>query len=328
MVWNMITRATVVNSNLSSASVQWVTRDQYQHFIDVMQARGSFVQPDHWQSSHYPAGTEHLPIVGIRASDAVQYCAWLSAQSGRKWHYRLPHMNEISLGQNAPVGYWCVEDKNAYKLVDVTRSRSSQLQADKLSFYLAKDLDLALMLARAGERDLALSLSREVDLALHRARVRPIALELHLQHIHKRIRSNRLFRTMGRVRFRTIPHDFMRALDLDRDLAAALEQVSSRSETGQMMREHTRSVLVIILDLLYRVRPIEKVHVASHAEREQISRLINEYLDLYIDLVTLEERVEGRLEAFEGLQIIREPRPNTVTRITKFWHQRFKRATV
>ena len=133
---------------------------------------------------------------------------------------------------------------------------------------------------------------------------------------------------MGRVRFRTIPHDFMRALDLDRDLAAALEQVSSRSETGQMMREHTRSVLVIILDLLYRVRPIEKVHVASHAEREQISRLINEYLDLYIDLVTLEERVEGRLEAFEGLQIIREPRPNTVTRITKFWHQRFKRATV
>lgn len=39
---------------------------------------------------------------------------------------------------------------------------------------------------------------------------------------------------------------------------------------------------------------------------QELRRLINGYLELYVEFVVLEERMQGNLPAFEGLRLVRE----------------------
>ena len=44
----------------------------------------------------------------------------------------------------------------------------------------------------------------------------------------------------------------------------------------------------------------------SPIARLELQRLIDCYLDLYVDFVILEQRVQGKLPAFEGIRIVKE----------------------
>ena len=182
---------------------------------------------------------------------------------------------------------------------------------------------MALALARAHSRHLDINLPYGIDIALERASVRGLALDTVLEPIYARIRGNKLIRMLDRAHMRVPAHDrdLVRALDIDRDLASALEKITSRAEPTQSIREYTRSVLVIILDVLCRNRPNAKLHLGSNVEREQIDKLLNEYFDLYVDLVILEERLAGNLSAFESIRLINDPQPKGHRFFQKFWQR-------
>lgn len=67
-----------------------VTHAEYQLFLDEMRATGEFFQPDHWQSHQFPAGKGRKPVVGVRSSDAMAFCQWLTERKESGWHYRVP----------------------------------------------------------------------------------------------------------------------------------------------------------------------------------------------------------------------------------------------
>src|SRR5271166_145491 len=51
-----------------------VTRAEYQLFINDMSMQGEHRQPDHWETYQFIPGTGSAPVVGIRRSDAEEFC--------------------------------------------------------------------------------------------------------------------------------------------------------------------------------------------------------------------------------------------------------------
>ena len=89
-----------------------VTHAEYQLFLDEKRAIDEFYQPDHWQSDQFPSGKGRKPVVGVRPSDAVAFCKWLSQRDDGDWLYRLPEIQPVP-GENAPgiegneAAHWC-----------------------------------------------------------------------------------------------------------------------------------------------------------------------------------------------------------------------------
>ena len=69
-----------------------VTNVQYAAFV---QGTGH-EHPDHWQGGKPPVGEEDHPVVHVTWKDAVSYCRWLSAITGKS--YRLPSEAEWEKG--------------------------------------------------------------------------------------------------------------------------------------------------------------------------------------------------------------------------------------
>jgi hypothetical protein len=88
-----------------------VTCVEYQPFIDKMRGQGLCYQPDHWTSYQFPEGQAHAPILGVRPSDAADFCEWLAEREHGKWHYRLPTSDEaeqypLPSSAQSGLGYW------------------------------------------------------------------------------------------------------------------------------------------------------------------------------------------------------------------------------
>ncbi len=97
-----------------------ITCAEYQLFLDEQQKHGHDYQPDHWKGSRIASGQGLTPALGIRPSDAVAFCNWLTEQdsSGIR-RYRLPKSGELEredeqLGKVGRLrmgsGYWIDED--------------------------------------------------------------------------------------------------------------------------------------------------------------------------------------------------------------------------
>ncbi len=99
----------------------FVTHAEYQIFLDEESAFANYFLPDHWTGGQFPDGQGRAPIVGMRPSDALAFCDWLTRRETGGWRYRLPTAAErdsISRQSQArgdmdePVGYWFVEGRN------------------------------------------------------------------------------------------------------------------------------------------------------------------------------------------------------------------------
>lgn len=62
-----------------------VTNAEYAVFV----AETAHKTPQYWANGTYPAGKDDHPVLNISYSDAVSYCAWLSAKYA-DWTFRLP----------------------------------------------------------------------------------------------------------------------------------------------------------------------------------------------------------------------------------------------
>ncbi|MDX9990861.1 MAG: SUMF1/EgtB/PvdO family nonheme iron enzyme [Anaerolineales bacterium] len=94
-----------------------VTCAEYQLFIDEMREQGKYHQPDHWKEYHFPKGHARQPILGMRPSDAVAFCEWLTQQNNDIWRYRLPSQQEsqeytILEPHSSPIGYWIKKESD------------------------------------------------------------------------------------------------------------------------------------------------------------------------------------------------------------------------
>jgi hypothetical protein len=107
MTWQRIDENTYIDDTL-------VTCAEYQLFIDEMREKGKYYQPDHWTSYQFPTGQAREPILGVRHSDAIAFCEWLTDRGDSGWKYRLPTRDEIATvsikyEKKSPLGYWINE---------------------------------------------------------------------------------------------------------------------------------------------------------------------------------------------------------------------------
>jgi formylglycine-generating enzyme required for sulfatase activity len=100
----------------------FITYAEYQLFLDQQRSRGHFLQPDHWETVSFPQGLGLAPVLGVRSSDALTFCTWLTERGPGIWQYRLPTLDEHnrleaskSLVVPTPegLGYW-VENGKAF----------------------------------------------------------------------------------------------------------------------------------------------------------------------------------------------------------------------
>lgn len=111
MTWQRIDEDTYIDDTL-------VTCAEYQLFIDEMRERGKYHQPDHWSVYRFPDGQARKPVVGVRHSDAVVFCKWLSNREGKDWKFRLAYLNEtnaypiVKSVEEEMLGYWLMREGN------------------------------------------------------------------------------------------------------------------------------------------------------------------------------------------------------------------------
>ena len=69
MTWQRIDETTYIDDTL-------VTCAEYQLFIDEMREQHKYFFPDHWILPRFSDGRGMYPILGVRFSDACEFCKW------------------------------------------------------------------------------------------------------------------------------------------------------------------------------------------------------------------------------------------------------------
>src|SRR3989304_128492 len=143
-----------------------VTCAEYQLFIDEMHEQGKYYQPDHWNSYNFPAGHAREPVLGVRHSDAVEFCEWLTRREDRRWQYHLPIEKEaldysMKSYVQAPLGYWIMGTDHNYQF-----AWSGAVPDDARGIAHALDLAFTNAVIRAISIALNLDLSLNYDVAL------------------------------------------------------------------------------------------------------------------------------------------------------------------
>ena len=135
-----------------------VTCAEYQLFIDEMRGQGKYYQPDHWTSFQFPEGQAHAPILGVRPSDAADFCEWLTGREHGMWHYRLPTSEEaerypLPSSAQSGLGYWITgagEEEFGFAWIGNAPLGANILQLPREhTRALNRDIDLSIDLAQA-----------------------------------------------------------------------------------------------------------------------------------------------------------------------------------
>jgi len=123
-----------------------VSAGEYQLFLDECKQRSEYRQPDHWQECRFPAGLGTRPATGVRSSDAIAFCLWLSNRDQEGWVYQLIDLREIGsvdkFGDSDGTGYWHLSETG------VRCSRISDPKAALTCDTIFAKIDSALKLLR------------------------------------------------------------------------------------------------------------------------------------------------------------------------------------
>jgi len=301
-----------------------ITCAEYQLFIDDMRAQGKNVQPDHWLSFQFPKGQAQSPILGIRASDAIAFCKWLTIRESRVWQYRLPTQSEAELYplpqlKFSHTGYWISSlstssaiiwavDNSKLALtynINVTRDRDvAQEFATNLHsrFLVASDSRLDLHNIYTVVRNRALSRKSDTDLAgalnkfIVREPTKYHAAEEDFDFAIGAIRNQIHGLEVNLVEDSEIKH--ARAQDiylmcdvsrkLDANLASDLALARDRCIGRALNRSNNR-----IADFI-------------RAYSADIDLILSGFIDIALNILILKLRRAGLYMAFEGVRIVTE----------------------
>ncbi len=315
---------------------------EYQLFIDDRRAARDHRQPDHWRDTHFPAGSAQQPALGVRSSDAKEFCRWLSERQGGDWIYQIP---DRDLGDRPHVnaGYWAVTSSGSQLYGASTASLPLTLET--LTNRFLKD-HTAIRAVLSGNRDtaIAFAIACALDHVLDPARARDLALtrarDLDLTRASDLDLTRTPYLDLARALARALDRDLdlARDLALDRDRASVRDLASDLASPSNLVRVNNLDrILALSSDLVrasevagdlvftsYSARAVSRLLlIRAHAQnvltpkiRRPTSLLQRRYvpapehstffrtlLGIYVDLVTLEERIEGRIPAFEGIRI-------------------------
>lgn len=306
---------------------EFISHAEYQLFINDMSTTEHYL-PDHWRNKHFPPNQGISPVVGLRPSYSVAFCNWLTERETGDWLYRLPQANEFPPLKGS-IGYWVFEqgafacEVAKHKPIISWEKLQEQLYKDRkhvqeiagklekaqainrvhlLTFQralkIALDTGYSYSNPSAKEID-RLTLIRQIDLALSK--------ELHL--VQNPRHDNSFAHTLSLVH----------ALDLDITFNRAKELVRAFKLVRKVefdldfdLRKRTRIYALLVAEIL--LLHVEKVRsgelklpiIPIVKYLPEIESFSNLYSDVYVQLVILEERIAGRLPAFEGIRIVRE----------------------
>jgi DNA polymerase III delta prime subunit len=324
--------------------LSYITNAEYQLFLDEMRAKGEYYQPDHWKGYQFETGHGRESVVGIRPSDAETFCRWLTERESGGWFCRLPVIGKndeelacasepfIYIIKNEAHGYWAKSGEKNFTFKKERNDPLSGISVEIIKKQMNKDFDrvrnldyfynfvYALTLTLVRDLDHALDFSLALD------RVRALALD----HVRALDRALELIRTLEFDLHRARALDRARALEFDLDraraLARALEFDLAFARARARVFDRARAfdlnsindiraiALYISISFLY----LQEVHNLRSGwisrklrfqKRDSQDLLLTtgrSYLDLYIDLVILEKRINGELPAFEGIRIVKE----------------------
>ncbi len=237
-----------------------VTCAEYQLFIDEMREHGKYYQPDHWTSYQFPAGKARAPVRGVRHSDAVAFCEWLTEKEIREGIYRLPMDKEAvdyvmqSISDYSSIGYWTEEMNSAYKFHWISsipldaRSLNPELNLINMQFATPVDLDLLIrelinlnrIFAQNTKifRNLDLVSARDIALELGNALSGTRGFESDLVHILNRATDLRNF--LDRVQVSVQENDMSRSINHIQDILDFIwvvrERIAGRSPAFEGIR--------------------------------------------------------------------------------------------
>jgi len=187
--------------------------------------------------------------------------------------------------------------------VNVVRNRGTVSRAQALEARISYDLMLAQDLDIERARMLTLDEVMRVATVLHN--------ELdHAQHLDNapdlaRLLLRSLERAHGHAKNKQVVFqpELIRALTEARGVASQLVQTLQEARKQARRRVRTNSILYIS-DLLHQVESLRE-SVPTPAFEEAL-RLLEAYIDLYLDFVLLETRMSRQMPSFEGIRVIKE----------------------
>ena len=161
-------------------------------------------------------------------------------------------------------------------------------RAESLDISQARDIDLDSVV------DLVEALQKDLDQALDVERAREVGRQigrnfeyaLGLAHNRDVVMNPELIRAISNTRHRA------------RDAASLLDKAIVRARAR--VRSHSLAQIVGLLHRVDEENPQDQAQVI-----EQNRRRLAAFVDLYLDFALLEERMNGRLPAFEGIFIVR-----------------------
>ncbi|HET6841418.1 MAG TPA: NACHT domain-containing protein [Candidatus Angelobacter sp.] len=313
---------------------------EYQLFIDERRAAGDYRQPDYWSGTHFAAGSARQPVLGVRPSDAIEFCRWLSDREAGEWTYQIPDRNcDDSIHENA--GYWgnVSGQQKVYGLV----ARKDLLLSDMLKQRLLKDRQLILQKSDEGHTsifdldhthvlasyldfdldiDRALDLGRAIDCTLDlnralahtlvRARAFAFALDLDRAIARDITRARKLVVALARTLDRDIDRGLARDLSRNLDLASGSAHDIVRPRSGIYTLNYYRAMCRYLLSadiwmwhvgLTIGIKWYTRLMQRKKASQNELT--LYGLVDLYIALAILEERIEGKLPVLEGIRIMK-----------------------
>jgi energy-coupling factor transporter ATP-binding protein EcfA2 len=292
-----------------SIDTELITCAEYQLFIDHMRSQKKYHQPDHWTEFHFPKGQALEPIAGVRFEDANTFCQWLIQMQGQ--NYRLPEKEETkAFLENREIlpGFWEKEGNLA---------GLSQEKEMKFLKELAQNTNLPL--TRTFACDLDSTLTRDFDLYLSLAHARYLArtfindINFDLfSKVNKAIQSNNVDEAQDLIKK-------ILSMDLPVHVHGWSELISdrlymSKANTIVEYRRVSRNFAIKLLKYVYdglqllgkRERPWWKPWRRFRRSMDAAEKWKQDILDLYWFLRIVQMREAGKLQAWEGIRLVRE----------------------
>jgi len=244
-----------------------VTCAEYQLFVDETREQRKYYQPDHWTSYQFPTGQAREPILGLRHADAVTFCKWLTNRRGDEWKLRLPSQREAT----------------ELQLSHINRITVGYWLNDQFQFaWVGPTPDNA---RRVSLLQIELNLDRDVNTINSRVFPSTFNRDQELTHVFDFVNDRRLNanRFIELKRIRALVLNLPRIIDLNvtRDLTRVFNMSCNRG-----------------IDLTRMLGTL--------SDKPSLAQSQDSLLELYIDLITLEERIAGHSPAFEGIRLVKE----------------------
>ncbi len=270
-----------VDNNLSIAE-SLITNSEYQIFIDYQRAR--HFKPTHWFAHSFQKGNGLKPVVGVRPSEAVAFCKWLTERDKEGRTYRLPYTNEFS-PLLSKVGYWTEGKNDQVYTLENEQPVSLSLTALEQRFRSVLLSDLTCYPDEALERVRDLARALEDLLGRHDEHVGRDALILVRDFVHERAHN--------------------RALHLGQAL-------TSSDDDTQWYTHFTSWLVTEKLVTILRQQPKPRSWLDAfdrHRSKTKLQffdteLLTEQYFELYVDLANLEEHHQSKLLASRGIRIV------------------------